>query len=133
MINEIKKKRSGGMIFKVDFEKAYDSVDWYFLEAVMVKMGFGGRWRKWIRACVSTASLSVLINGSLSRQFKASRGLRQGCPLSLLLFNLVVETLSGLLHSAISHDLFKGIKVGFNDVMVSHLQFADDTLIFCES
>ena len=46
VIDEIKKKMSGGLIFKVDFEKAYDSVEWTFLDAVMAKMGFGGRWRK---------------------------------------------------------------------------------------
>ena len=82
---------------------------------------------------MSTASLSVLINGSPSRQFRASRGLRQGCPLSPLLFNLVAEALSCLLHSVVSLNLFKDIKVGSDDVMVSHLQFVNDTLIFYES
>ena len=76
VIDDIKRKGIGGMVFKVDFEKAYDSVDWCFLDTIMVKMGFGVRWRKWINACVSTTSMSVLINGTPSRQFKASRGLR---------------------------------------------------------
>jgi hypothetical protein len=54
-------------------------------------MKFGARWRKWIMACVSTARLSVLINGSPTSEFTASRRLRQGDPLSLFLFCLVVE------------------------------------------
>ena len=80
VIDEIKKKGFGGLLFKADFEKAYDSVDWSFLDAIMTKMGFGVRWRKWINACVSTVSMSVLINGTPSRQFWPTRGLRQGYP-----------------------------------------------------
>ena len=93
----------------------------FFFDTIMAKMGFEARWRKWIYVCVSTASLSVLINGTLSRHFRSSRGLRQGCPLSPLLFNIVVEALSSLIYNAISIDLFKGIKVGSKTVMVSHL------------
>ena len=98
----------------------------------MAKMGFGAHWRKWINACVSTASLSVVINGTLSRQFRATRGLRQGCPLSPFLFNIVAEALNSLFYSVVSSNFFKGIKVRSEAVMVSHLQFADDTIIFCE-
>ena len=74
----------------------------------------------------------MLINGTPSRQFRATRGLQQGCPLSPLLFNIVAEALSSLIYSAVSLNLFKGIKVGSEAVMVSHFQFADDTIIFCE-
>ena len=76
--------------------------------------------------------LSVLVNGVPSRQFRIRRGLRQGCPLSPFLFNLVAEALSHLFHEAVSHNLFKGIKVGYDGLLVSHLQYADDTIIFCE-
>ena len=102
VIDEIKKKGLGGLLCKVDFEKAYGSVEWSFLDWVMAKMGFGVKWRKWIMGCVSTASLSVFVNGSLSRQFRTSRGLRQGCPLSPFLFNLVAEALSSLIQEAVS-------------------------------
>ena len=77
-------------------------------------------------------SLSVLVNGAPTRQFNIKRGLRQGCILSSLLFNLVVEALSVVMHKSVSLDLFKGISVGNYDLMISHLQYADDTLIFCE-
>ena len=96
-------------------------------------MNFEAKWRKWIWTCVSTVSLSVLVNGAPSRQFHTSRGLRQGCPLSPFLFNLVAEALTSLLHRAVCRDLFCGIKVGKGGTIVSHLQYADDTIIFCEA
>ncbi|OMO92976.1 reverse transcriptase [Corchorus capsularis] len=130
-VDAMKKKEEGGVCFKVDFEKAYDSVDWNFLEFIMRKMGFGETWIKWIMRCVSTPSISILINGSVGRNFSTSRGLRQGCPLSPFLFNLIEEAFSLLIHKACSLGLFEGVKVG--NVMVSHLQYADNTLIMCKA
>jgi hypothetical protein len=67
-INEIidlaKKSRNECFIFKVDFEKAYDLVSWSFLDCMMIMFGFDGQWRGWIKACVFSGNLSVLINGS---------------------------------------------------------------------
>ncbi|XP_072078102.1 uncharacterized protein [Arachis hypogaea] len=63
-------------------------------------MGFGQRWRNWVKECVSTASMSVLVNGSPSKEFKMERGLRQGDPLSPLLFVLVVDVLHRMLGEA---------------------------------
>ena len=111
----------------------YDNVKWSFLDMVMKKMNFGEKWRKWIWSCVSTVFLFILVNGAPSRQFNTKRGLRQGCLLSPFLFNLVVEALSFLLHGAVSKDLFNRIKVGNGETMVSHLQYADDIIIFFQS
>ena len=107
IIDGIRRSGSSGLLLKVDFEKAYDSVDWFFLDFVLEKMGFEKKWRKWIQACVSTVSLSVLVNGAPTRQFNIKRGLRQGCPLSPLLFNLVVEALSVVMDKSFSLDLCK--------------------------
>ena len=71
------------ILFMVDFEKAYDSVDWGYLEQVMIKMRFPIFWRKWVLECVTTTSASVLVNGSLTDEFKFERCLHQGGPFSL--------------------------------------------------
>lgn len=63
------------ILFKVDFEKEYDSVDWGFLEEVMRKMAFPVLWTKWIKECVTTATASILVNGSPTDEFPLKRGL----------------------------------------------------------
>ena len=70
------KSNQGGVMCKLDIEKAYDQVGWKFLLAMLKQMGFGERWIKWIEWCISTVRYSVLINGSPSGFFQSSRGLR---------------------------------------------------------
>jgi hypothetical protein len=128
-VHSLKRCRVPSLIFKVDFHKAFDTVQWDYLEQVMRHMGFGEKWINLIKICISTAKLSVLINGSPSKEFLMGRGIRQGDPLSLFLFLIVVEGLSVLFQRATTNDLFKGIT--FGDIFcLSHLQYADDTLIF---
>ncbi|GMI94762.1 hypothetical protein HRI_003145500 [Hibiscus trionum] len=127
----MKKSEVPGIIFKADFRKAYDLVDWGFLMLVLKKLGFGEKWRQWIMYCISSANISILVNGSPTPFFSIRRGLRQGCPLSPLLFNLVVETLSALIKSTMSKGFFEAVQIGNSNVKVSHLQFTDDLIIFC--
>ena len=99
-------------------------------------MSFGSKWLGWIRWCISTVCCSVLVNSSTSGFFSSSRGLRQGDPLSPYLFILVMEILSCLISRAKDGDFIEGFWVKErNDVgvEVSHLFFADDTLIFCDA
>ncbi|XP_019435175.1 PREDICTED: uncharacterized protein LOC109341686 [Lupinus angustifolius] len=131
-IHSAEKLKSGCIIFKVDFEKAYDSVRWEFLDYMLRRMDFSVGWRKWIHTCLSLTSMSVLSNGSPGPHFYVSRGISQGDPMAPFLFLIVAEGLSGLVKSAINKDLFSGFKVGDDQIEVSSLQFADDTVILCK-
>jgi len=132
VIEDLKRRRKSGLCLKVDFEKAYDSVRWDFLYDMLSRMGFHYVWINWIRACMESASVSVLVNGSPTEEFRPSRGLRQGDPMAPFLFLVVVEGLAGLVRQACKINLLSGVKIGNEEVQVSFLQFADDTLFFCE-
>ena len=86
LVDSTMRRKEQGMVCKLDIEKAYDSISWEFLYQVMNRMGFGNRWLSWIKWCISTASFSVLFNGSPTGFFPSSKGLRQGDPLSPYLF-----------------------------------------------
>ncbi|KAJ9701497.1 hypothetical protein PVL29_006726 [Vitis rotundifolia] len=134
-IDSLLKGDEAGVLCKLDLEKAYDHINWDFLLTVMQKMGFGEKWAGWIRWCISTASFSVLINGSPAGFFQSTRGLRQGDPISPYLFVLGMEALSCLINRAVRGGFLTGCRLrgrGGSGMQVSHLLFADDTLVFCE-
>lgn len=78
IVDEVKKRKEPCIIFKADFEKAYDSVRWKFLYEILGYMGFLARWVTWIKACIESPTISILVNGSPTEEFKMRRGLRQG-------------------------------------------------------
>ena len=131
VISWIKKRKKQVALLKLDFHKAYDMVKWSFVDKVLASMGFGTRWCGWIRPCISSISMSVLINGSPSAHFKLKRGFKQGDPISPFLFILVAEVLNRMILKAKDLDIIKGVVIGRDKVELTHLQFADDTLIFC--
>ncbi|GAU17907.1 hypothetical protein TSUD_330330, partial [Trifolium subterraneum] len=93
-------------------------------------MSFPRLWRKWISECVCTATASVLVNGSPTEEFPMERGLRQGDPLSPFLFLLAAEGLNVMMRAMVQANLYTGYTIGSaNSIVVSHLQFADDTLL----
>jgi len=118
------------LMFKEDFEKAYDSVDWRYLAEVMGKMNFSFVWRKWMMECVCSASASVLVNGSPTDEFILERRLRQSDPLFPFLFLLAAEGLNVMMNAMVNNGLFSGYNVGAQDALsVAHLQYVDDTLL----
>jgi retron-type reverse transcriptase len=90
-----------GVLCKLDITKAFNHVNWKFLLYMLKRCGFEDKWVSWISHCISSARHSVLVNGSPAGFFNSSRGLRQGDPLSPLLFNVVMEALSKMLSGAV--------------------------------
>ncbi|XP_059315549.1 secreted RxLR effector protein 78-like [Lycium ferocissimum] len=117
-------------MIKVDLQKAYDSVEWVFLEQVMEGIGFPAKFSKWIMTCVKIANYSILVNREPCQEpFDAAKGLRQGDPISPFLFVLAMEYLSRSLNLLKEKKEFKYhpkcAKLG-----ITHLRFTDDLLLF---
>ena len=121
------------MAVKLDMSKAYDRVEWSYLEAIMRRLGFHEKWIELMMMCVSTVSCSVLINGEPKGKFIPSRGLRQGDPILPYLFLLCVEGLSAMLKKEVRDGKIKGVAVSRGAPSISHLLFADDSIIFCRA
>ncbi|CAL1387047.1 unnamed protein product [Linum trigynum] len=123
----------GSLALKLDMAKAYDRVEWIFLERVMAKLGFDDKWIKLVMNCVSSVSYAVLVNGHKSSFFNPGRGLRQGDPLSPYLFLLCAEGLSALINKNEKERKIHGLKICNKAPVVSHLLFADDCIIFARA
>jgi hypothetical protein len=133
VIDYAKKSGKECLIFKVDFEKAYDSVDWGFLDYMLRRFGFGEKWRSWMKACICSGNMSVLVNGCPTEEICIKRGLKQGDPLAPFLFLIVAEGLGALMRMAVTRGRFQPFKVGRGKYPVSILQYADDTLCIGEA
>ncbi|GKD37327.1 RNA-directed DNA polymerase, eukaryota [Tanacetum coccineum] len=131
ILNELlswcKHKKVKAMTFNVDFEKAFDSVRWDYLDDVLKSFGFGDKWRSWIFGCLDSTMGSVLINGNPPSEFQFHKGLKQGDPLSSFFFILVMESLYISFTRVLEADLYKGISIN-NSLMISHLFYADEAI-----
>jgi len=131
-VEEIRRYGRRSLCLKVDYEKAYDSIRWDFLFDMLHKLGFHNKWIMWVKGCLKSASVSVLVNRSPTTEFQPSRGVEARRSLNLLFFLIVAEGLVGLVRQAIKANLLKGVKVVRNEVEASKLQFVVDTLFICE-
>ncbi|KAL0292827.1 UNVERIFIED_CONTAM: Retrovirus-related Pol polyprotein from type-2 retrotransposable element R2DM [Sesamum radiatum] len=115
---------------KVDLRKAYDTVEWDFLTAVLILFGFPEQFIQWIVECVTTPSFSVCLNGAPHGFFKGARGLRQGDPMSPFLFVLVMEVLTLILLQRIEQNGGFSYHWRCDRIQLFQLGFADDLLLF---
>jgi len=118
---------------KTDMSKAYDRVEWSFLQALMLKMGFAQKWVDLITFCISSVSYKILLNGSPRGYIKPSRGIRQGDPISPFLFILCTDALVANLKDAEWHGRIQGLQISCASTSTSHLLFDDDSLFFCKA
>ena len=125
--------KNGFMALKLDMSKAYDKVEWAFLEKFLLKMGFEGSWVALIMECITTITYSILVNGEPNGLITPSRGLRQRDPLSPYLFLFCAEGLNALLSNAAMRGKIRGFSLCRNGPKLTHLFFADDCLLFCKS
>ena len=119
---QTEKEKIPGMLLLIDFEKAFDSVSWTFMQNALLHFNFGPDIRQWIKTFYNDVSTCVTVNGHLSRWFHIKRGVRQGDPLSPYLFLICAEVMSTMIRE---NDRIKGIKIRDYDVLLN--QFADDT------
>nr|XP_009615730.1 uncharacterized protein LOC104108414 [Nicotiana tomentosiformis] len=116
-------------MIKIDLQKAYDLVEWIFLERVLDELVYPRQFTMWTLECVKTVNYSILINGESTTPFDVAKGLRQGDPISLFLFALAIEYLSRKLNELKGNKKFK-YHPKYSKLAVTHLSFADDLLLF---
>ena len=133
VVHELKSNKLGGVLLKLDFEKAYDRVNWSFLIEVLRRKGFDAGYIHKIQQLVSGGQMAISINGEVGPFFRNKQGVRQGDPLSLILFNFVVEALSAILSAAAAAGHIKGVVPHLYPGGLTHLQYADDTLILIQN
>ncbi|GJR00701.1 RNA-directed DNA polymerase, eukaryota [Tanacetum coccineum] len=135
ILNEIlqwcTKKKKKTLIFKVDFEKAFDSIRWNFLDDVLKEFGFRCKWRNWIQSFLTSSKGSILVNGCPTNEFQFYKGLKQGDPLSPFLFILVMESLHLSFQRIVNAGMFKGIVLD-QSLCLSHMFYADDAIFLGE-
>lgn len=133
-INHLNNRRKGKKDFiamKLDMNKAYDRVEWIFIRRIMSRMGFSTDWIEKVMKCIESVQFSVLINGNPGEKFKTGRGIRQGDPLSPYIFLLCAEGFSAMLSREESLNSFSGLKINRYCPSLTHLFFADDSIVFC--
>ncbi|GJU75090.1 RNA-directed DNA polymerase, eukaryota, reverse transcriptase zinc-binding domain protein [Tanacetum coccineum] len=116
---------------KIDIQKAYDTVNWKFLKAILKGFGFHEKMVQWITCCITTVSFSISMNGESFGYFKGGKALRQGNPMSPYLFTLVMEIMSLIVQDKVKRNKDFGYHIGCKHMKLTHVCFADDMLMFC--
>ena len=128
-----KNEKKGSLALKLNVSKAYNCVEWSFLRGIMSKLGFPDTWVDRVMSCVTTPSFSVRINGKAYGNIVPTRGLRQDDPLSPYLFLFCAKGFTSLLTKAEGEGNLHGVLICRRAPSVSHLLFADDSLLYCQA
>jgi hypothetical protein len=121
------KRKVPTAVLKLDFKKAFDSVEWSSLDAILQSWGFDECWGAWVSSILTSGKTAVMLNGVPGRWITCHRGLRQGDPLSPLVFIIVVDVLQRLIRQAsVNGELCHPVD---NSLPCPILQYADETLI----
>ena len=129
-IHELHSKKKNGVIFKIDFEKAYDKIKWSFLQQTLRMKGFSQKWCQWVQRFTEGGNVNIKVNDQLGSYFQTKKGLRQGDPMSPILFNIVVDMLAILIARAKEEGQVEGVIPDLIEDGLSILQYADNTVIF---
>jgi hypothetical protein len=132
ILHEVKKKKHSGVVLKIDFEKAYDKVNWHFLYCMPEKKGFGSTWCDRVMRIVRGGNVAIKTNDVVGPYFTTHKGVRQGYPFSPLPFNLVADGLACLVHKAQDEGLIKGLIPHIIQNGCCCIQYADDTIFFIQ-
>ena len=127
------KGNNGYMPVKVDVEKAYDRLSWEFIMDTLFDIGIPGHLISIVMKCLTSTTMQVSWNGELSTEFKPTRGVRQGDPLSPYIFVLCMERLSRLILNEVNVGRWEAMRLGQNGSLLSHLFFADDLVLFAKA
>ncbi|KAK1685344.1 hypothetical protein QYE76_046192 [Lolium multiflorum] len=130
--HELRVKKLKGLLLKLDFEKAFDQVSWDFLREVLLRKGFSPMIVHRLMQLVSGGQTVVNVNGVIGENFRNARGVRQGDPLSPILFDFMVDSLAAIIARATESGHLKGVVPHLIPGGITHLQYADDTLILIE-
>lgn len=101
--------------------KAYDRIEWRYLEAILHRLGFSDKWTELIMRCVKSVSYAFKINGEVKGRVVPTRGLRQGDPLLPYLFVLCTQGFSSLLNAIKDQGLIKGLRMARRGPTITHL------------
>lgn len=124
------KGKLGDVALKIYISKAYDRVDWRYLELMMLRLGFSMIWVRWMMMCITSVHYTILVNQDHVGPIDPSRGLRQGGPLSPYLFLICAEGLSTLIQNEQGKGTIHGVKICRGAPIITHLLFADDCFLF---
>ena len=119
------------MVLKLYLVEAYNHVNWDYLILVLLHIGLILEATNWVMPCVVSTNFIVLVNGSSTKFFQSSRGIMQGCPLSTLLFLLIIEGISILIEKEKVEGILIGVKI-YSFIRIIHLVFVDDVLLLGE-